>query len=61
MFYACVVSFRSQLEETRYLAAVLNSGASIKPVPGTNRFKVMGLSKEAFDELYTVAQYFRSF
>lgn len=59
--YACVISFKSQLEETRYLAAVLNSGASVKPCPGTDRFKVMGLSREDFDQLYEIALYFRAF
>jgi hypothetical protein len=59
--YACIVSFKSQIEETRYLAAVLNSGASIKPVPGTDRHKIMGLSREDFYQLYEIAQYFRSF
>lgn len=61
MYYACIISFGTLLDETRYLAAALNSGASVKPVPGTNRFKVLGLSKESFNELYEVAQYFRAF
>lgn len=58
--HACVISFESQLDEVRYLAAVLNQGAVIEPCPGTDRHKVYGLDKGTFEELYEVARYFRA-
>lgn len=58
--HACVVSFKSQLDETRYLAAVLNQGAAIEPCPGTDRYKIWSIDRDTFDELYAVAKYFRA-
>lgn len=58
--YACVISFETQLDEVRYLAAALNQGAVIEPCPGTDRHKVWSIDRATFDELYQVAKYFRA-
>jgi hypothetical protein len=61
IMYNVVISFRNKLDETRILAGCLTQGARIEPCPGTDRFKILGLTKTDAEELYEVAQYFNYF
>lgn len=58
-YYNVVISFHGPIAETQFLTACLSQGARVKPCPGTDRFKVCGLSKESAELLREVAKYFR--